>query len=86
MYDLIYAENHDEHKDIKEIIEKEYQKADVKDGSDQIHKNRFSVEFDIDQEEWFSFILKKGFALCSLNFQLAIKNEPDKIKSMIEKL
>ena len=86
MYDLIYTENHNDYKEIGEIIKKEYSKAKIEDGSDQIHENRFSVEFEIEQESWFEFIIKNGFAMLSLNFQIAVRSEPDKIKKLVDEL
>lgn len=84
MYDLIYAENYEDYKEIRDIIKEEYPKAKIEDGSDSVHTNRFSVEFEIDKDDWFLSILKKGFAMCSLNFQLEIGKNPDRIKSLVE--
>jgi len=86
MYDLIYTENYSDYKEIKEVIKKEYQKADIEDASDTVHTNRFSVEFEIEQESWFEFIIKNGFAMLSLNFQFMVRNEPYKIKELVDKL
>jgi len=86
MYDLIYTENRNDYKEIWEVIKKEYPAAIMEDGSDQIHENRFSVEFEIEQESWFEFIIKNGFAMLSLNFQVVLRSEPDKVKEMVEKL
>ena len=86
MYDLIYAENYNDYKEIWDIIKKEYHDALLEDGSDQIHKHRFSVKFEIEQEPWFKFIIKNDFAMLSLNFQLVIRQEPDKIKELIDGL
>lgn len=86
MYDLIYTENHNDYKEIWEIIKKEYPMAIIEDGSDQIHENRFSVEFEMEQKSWFEFIIKNGFAMLSLNFQVVLRSEPDKIKEIVEKL
>lgn len=85
MYDLIYAENYDDYKELRGIIKGEYPKARIEDGSDSVHTNRFSVEFEIDTDDWFLSILKKGFAMCSLNFQLAVRKNPDRIKSLVER-
>jgi hypothetical protein len=84
MYDLIYTENYDAYREIQNIIKKEDPKAEIKDGSDSVHTNRFSVEFEMDRDDWFLSILKKGFAICSLNFQLAMRKNPDRIKSLVE--
>ena len=89
MYDLIYTENRNDYDKIWEIIKKEYPEAVLEDGSDQIHENRFSVdlvEFEMEHESWFSFIIKNGFAMLSLNFQLMIKEDPDKTKKLVDKV
>jgi len=86
MYDLIYTENHKDYKEIEGVIKKEYPNATIEDGSDYIHENRFSVEFEIEQEPWFEFIIQNGFAMLSLNFQLQIRQEPDKIKELVDKI
>ena len=85
MYDLIYTENHNDYNEIWGIIKKEYPESIIEDGSDQIHENRFSVEFELDQESWFGFIIKNGFAMLSLNFQVMLRTEPDKIKKMVDR-
>ena len=85
MYDLIYTDNHEDYKEIWNIIKKEYPDAVLEDGSDQIHENRFSFKYEIEQETWFEFIIKNGFAMLSLNFQVAIGQEPDKIKELVDK-
>lgn len=85
MYDLIYTNNHKDYREIWDVIKKEYPDAELEDGSDGIHENRFSVKYDIEQEPWFVFIINNGFAMLSLNFQLQIRQEPDKIKELIDK-
>lgn len=86
MYDLIYTENHNDYQEISKIIIEGYKQAKIEDGSDQIHENRFSVEFEIEQEDWFTFIITKGFAKCSLIFQLVLQENPGRIKKLIDKL
>lgn len=85
MYDLIYTDTHETYKEIRDIIKNEYD-AKIKDASDAIHTNRFSVEFDIEKQDWYKFILQKGFALCSLNFQMAMHQDPENIKALIEEM
>lgn len=86
MYDLIYTGNYNDYQEISKIIKEEYEQAKIEDGSDQIHEHRFSVEFELEEEEWFTFVITKGFALCSLNFQLVLQGEPDRLKKLIDKL
>lgn len=90
MYDLIYTGSYNDYQELMELVKKEYPNATVEDGSDCIHTNRFSVHLlppnDIEQEEWFTFIITNGFAMCSLNFQLAIRRNPDETKILLEKL
>jgi len=86
MYDLIYTENHQDYKEIEEIIKKRYRQAKVEDASDYIHEHRFSVEFDIEQKDWFTFIIRKRFALSSLNFQLVLHSDPYRIQILLSEL
>ena len=86
MYDLIYAENHQDYKEIKETIKLEYPQAIVKDASDQIHEYRFSVVFDIGEKDWLVFMIRNGFALRSLNFQLILRSDPHGIEGLLSEL
>lgn len=86
MYDLIYTENYDDYNEIKKIIQNNHFSAIIEDASDGIHTNRFSVEYKIGYDDWFSFLIKNGFALLSLNFQLELRINPDNIKKLVEKL
>jgi len=86
MYDLIYAENHQVYKEIAEVIKKEYSQAKVEDASDHIHEHRFLVELDIEQKDWFTFIIRNKFALCSLIFQIVLRSEPGKIEELFNEL
>lgn len=86
MYDLIYTENHQDYKEIEEIIKKEYLQANVEDASDYIHEHRFSVEFDIEQKDWFTFIISKRFAMSSLIFQIVLRRDPDRIEELLAEL
>lgn len=86
MYDLIYAENYNDYKEIWDIIKKEYLNAVLEDGSDDIHENRFSVDCNIDlMDNWFPFIINKGFALLSFNFQVMMRTKPKEIEEVILK-
>ena len=86
MNDLIYTENYDAYKKIKNVIQTEYENAEIEDASDGIHTNRFSVDLEIEQDDWFLFICKNGFAWCSLGFQLVVRREPERVKKLISKL
>ncbi len=85
MYDLIYTKNSNDYKEIWKTIKNEYPNSEIEDCSDYIHTNRFSVEFEIEQDNWFSFIIQNGFALCSLIFQLILRKEPNRINKLISK-
>lgn len=86
MYDLIYTENHKDYREIWNIIKNKYPDSLLEDGSDSIHKNRFSFEYDIEKEIWFEFIITNGFAMLSLNFQMMLRQEPDKVKELVDKI
>ena len=80
MFDLIYCENHDNYKEIQSLIKNQFPNAVLDDGSDSIHENRFSVEMEIEQEAWFTFVIEKGFALLSFNFTVyAMKNPKEAV-------
>ena len=86
MMDLIYTCDNKSYDEIFNIIRKEFPQSIIEDDSDDIHENRFSVEFEIEKNDWFRFIILKGFAFCSLNFQTAIIEKPNEIETLINQL
>jgi len=68
MYDLIYADYN-----AQEILEKKYPNAKFEDASDEIHRNRFSVDIEekeCDEKDYLKFLLESGLFPVSFNFQL----------------
>ena len=86
MNDLIYVNNQNDYKEIKQIIELKYPDAVIEDASDCIHTYRFSVDFESEFDDWILFILKNHFAMCSMVFQLKARTDPDKIKELVDKV
>jgi hypothetical protein len=85
-YDLIYGNS-----EIESIIEKKYPQAKFKDASDFIHTERFECEIpDVDDDEFYPFALKEGFARLCLKFEITLqsigmKDTHDKCKAMLDK-
>ena len=84
MYDLIYAG-----RDVEEIVRKAYPKSEIKDASDNIHRERFELEIpDVTENEFYPFAIKEGFIGCCFGFALYFeslrfpesKSEPGKHK------
>lgn len=85
-YDLIYGDS-----EIESIISKKYPQAKFKDASDFIHTERFECEIpDIDDDTFYPFALKEGFAHLCLKFEITLqsvgmKDTHDKCKAMLDK-
>jgi hypothetical protein len=82
MYDLIYCG-----KDVEEIIKKRFPNAVIKDASDYVHDERFSIEDeDLNEDEYYPFIIKEGIGGCSFNLQLMMlqKQNTEKLLKWIE--
>jgi len=70
MYDLIYG-----NREVESIILKEYPQAKIKDASDCIHTERFECEIpDVDEDSFYPFAIKKGFARLCLKFELTLQS------------
>ena len=75
MQDLIYAG-----KDIEDIIKAKYPQAKITDASDDIHRERFELELDIEEDEFYPFAFQKGFApYC---FAISLKLESLKFREI----
>jgi len=47
--------------------------AKLTDASDYIHEGRFSVDLEAELEDWYYWLIKTGWADCSLWFQLDLR-------------
>ena len=81
MNDLIYGGD-DYKKELSEI----FPSAVFEDASDDIHRDRISLEVDIEQDEYLRLIAFNGFVNMSLCAQLFFmdKDNKNKIKSLID--
>lgn len=72
MYELIYAGG-----EVENVIKVEYPEVKIKDASDDIHTERFECELDgIEEDEFYIFAIRNGFAECCLGFQLMMHDYP----------
>ncbi|MCJ7828381.1 MAG: hypothetical protein MUP81_01405 [Dehalococcoidia bacterium] len=70
MEDLIYAGE-----DIEALIKTKYPTAKITDASDEIHTERFELDIpDIDDDEFYPFAIKEGFAMCCLSLALLLES------------
>ena len=86
MDDLIYADLKAE-----EIVRKKYPNIKIEDASDEIHQERFGIQFDeneYDEHEYLKFLLESGLFRVSLQFQIMSKTKEDvpKISRALEEL
>ena len=86
MNDLIYA-NYEAEK----IVEKKYPNIKIEDASDEIHQERFEIQFNEDEyneHEYLKFLLESGLFQVSLRFQVMSKTKEDipKISKALEEL
>ncbi len=86
MDDLIYANYKAE-----EIVKKKYPNIKIEDASDEIHRERFGIQFnedEYDEHEYLKFLLESGLFQVSLQFQIMSKTKEDapKISKVLEEL
>jgi hypothetical protein len=80
MEELIYGP-----KEVIGVIKKKYPQAKFKDASDFIHEDRFSVIIpDIEEDEFYPFAIKEGFADLCLRLMILLYKDPDKVKGWLE--
>lgn len=68
--ELIYADMEAEN-----LIKGRYPSAKIEDASDFIHNERFLVEIETDEDEFYPFVIKEGLALCCLGFQMMMRRK-----------
>ena len=85
-YDLIYGNS-----EVENLILAKYPQAKIKDASDYIHTERFECEIlDVDDDAFYPFAIKEGFARICLKFELMLqsvvmKDTHDKAKADLER-
>jgi hypothetical protein len=82
MYDLIYGDSEIE-TEVRNIF-KDYPKFKIEDASDEVHEDRFSIDLEIDEREYYRTMMIHGLPAYSLVMQL-ISSDPEKI-AMIKEL
>lgn len=79
MYDLIYAG-----REVEDLITQRFPSAKITDASDDIHRERFELELDISEEDFYIFAIREGFALCCFTFALMTRGLRKEDKDKIE--
>lgn len=67
MYDLIYLDYHGK---APKVLQEIWPEAKIEDASDFIHTERFVIEVDVEEEEYFKTIIREGMARYSLGFRV----------------
>lgn len=85
MYDLIYLENRSDYHKARDELKNLFPSAKFEDGSDGIHHDRFAIILDdISDKDYRLGLLNLGLALCSLNFQIFLREKTKEAKKLIE--
>jgi hypothetical protein len=92
-YDLIYCEDNKDYTEIKELLQKRFPSCMIDNASDDIHRYRFTIQSEKDiKKDFIKFAIRNGFALCSLQIQMATYNTPaskedhEELKKILEEL
>ena len=86
MYDLIYIENRSDYLKSQKELKQKFPSAKFEDASDDIHRDRFAIKLnDISDKDYHLGLLDLGLALCSLNFQLFLREKTQEAKKLIDK-
>ena len=73
MYDLIYSGGV-----VKDVIKAKYPEVKIKNASDYIHTERVECKIeDIEEDEFYIFAIREGFAECCFGFILMMRNYPE---------
>lgn len=84
MFDLLYVGNKKGYDRLWRAIKRKYPTAILEDASDMVHPYRFSVQIDtLSEDDWLVTAFLNGFPMCSLSFQLAVMENPNKVLSII---
>ncbi len=82
-FELIYAGH-----DVEDLCQKQWPDCKIGDASDYIHTERFKFEAEIEDDEFYPFAIKNGFADCCLTLQVMMKtpgeNGIDKVKHWMD--
>jgi len=81
IHELVYPEDKEGKRDIISLLP---DSSVVKDASDFIHTHRFEIEVDMEEDEFYPYAIKAGFALCLFGFNAAIYDRPDVVGKWID--
>jgi len=86
MYDLIYGDSEIEI-EVREMF-KDYPKLKIEDASDEVHEERFSIELEINDRDYYKKMMIHGLFEFSLSMGLMAGDEDKKklIKELIAEL
>ena len=78
MYDLLYMSDRTGYNHLKNSMLKKWPAAIIEDSSDDIHPYRFSIDIDIDKDEYLLSAFVNGFFNCSFFCQMLHETEYNK--------
>ena len=67
MYDLIYLDYYGK---APKVLQEIWPEAKIEDASDFIHTERFVIEVDVEEEDYFKTIVREGMGNFSFGFQV----------------
>lgn len=79
--ELVYAGD-----DVRDLIAARWPDAVFADASDFIHRERFEVTVPgVTQDEFFVCAIRDGWARCGLQFELALRTDPGRLRGWIDR-
>ena len=66
------------------IMREKYPDALFEDASDFNHEHRFSIDLEVEQTEYFRFLLDSKLAFMSLSFQIEFIGNPMRVAPIID--
>ena len=83
MYDLIHLSYYG---DAPKVLQEIWPEAKIEDASDFIHTERFAIETDVEEEEYFKTIIREGMATFSLGFQSMILGDAHRALRLLREM
>lgn len=85
--DLLYMEEKEYLDQIQSELLAEFPTAKFEDGSDDIHRYRFSVDIEnLEQQDWYLWLLRKGWFQFSFDFQFVTMDRPHEVKPLMQQV
>lgn len=81
IYDLLYCGEHRE--EIEAIVRESFPEAEVKDASDEIHRGRFSVQMEYEDDDWMLWVMRKGLHDLSFHWNIMKMQNPERLKPLL---